>query len=171
MKLSEILQGKWLGHPLHAALVHVPVGAWIVACGLDLAWFAGWIASPIALRLAHYAVAFGLLGALVAVGPGLADWLQIKPGKPAKKIGVYHLLLNAAAAAMWGVNFVLRLDTPDAVTTPILLTSFAGTALLLVGAYLGSLMVYDQGIGVARYSKKELRQRAVRGGSRVPEES
>jgi Predicted membrane protein len=171
MKLSEFLQGKWLGHPLHAALVHVPVGAWVIACGIDIALRAGWIAGPVPLRLAHYAVAFGLLGALIAVPPGLADWLQIKPDKPAKKLGVYHLLLNAVSAILWAVNFTLRLASPDALTTPILLTSLAGTALLFAGAYLGSLMVYDHGIGVARFSKKELRQRAVRAGSRVPEES
>jgi Predicted membrane protein len=171
MKLSEILQGKWLGHPLHAALVHVPIGAWLIACAIDVVFFAGWITSPIALRLAQYAVAFGLLGALVAIPPGLADWMQIKPDKPAKKLGVYHMLFNAASAALWGVNFALRLDRPDAITAAILLTSLGGTAFLFVSAYIGSLMVYDHGIGVARFSKKELRQRAVRAGSRVPDES
>ena len=171
MKLSEFLQGKWLGHPLHAALVHVPIGAWLVACAIDVAFFADWIAGPVPLRLAQYAVAFGLLGALISIPPGLADWLQIKPDKPAKKLGVYHMLLNAASAALWGVNFALRLVHPDTITTSILLTSLGGTALLFASAYIGSLMVYDHGIGVARFSKKELRPRAVRAGSRVPDES
>ena len=40
MKLLEILQGKWLGHPLHPAIVHVPIGLWTVACQLDvIVWF------------------------------------------------------------------------------------------------------------------------------------
>ena len=41
--LKNFLQGKWLGHPLHAALVHVPVGGWLVACALDVSV---WVGSP-----------------------------------------------------------------------------------------------------------------------------
>ena len=33
MSLKDLLQGKWLGHPLHPALVHVPTGLWPAALG------------------------------------------------------------------------------------------------------------------------------------------
>lgn len=170
MKLSEFLQGKWLGHSLHAAVVHVPVGGWLVACVLDLSIYWGWTEGGEG-RLASIFVGVGLLGALIAIPPGIADWLEIKPGKPARKLGVYHMLLNVAATAAWGVNFALRLATERPVTPAILITSLAGTLLVLASAYLGSLLVFDHGIGVARFSKKEWRKRAIRDGSRVPEES
>lgn len=171
MKLIEILQGKWLGHPLHAALVHVPVGGWLVAAALDVVIAAGWSAQPVLPKLAFYAVGLGLLGAVIAAITGIAEWLAIKPGKPAKKLGVYHMILNLAAAVLFGVNFALRLENETAVTGAVLGTSISGALLVIVGAYIGSLIVFDQGIGVARYSKKEWRSRALRGGSRVPEES
>jgi uncharacterized membrane protein len=34
--IKSFLQGKWLGHPLHPALVHIPVGAWTAALIFDL---------------------------------------------------------------------------------------------------------------------------------------
>lgn len=158
---------------MHPALVHVPVGGWLVACALDVAVWAGWGGGVLA-RLALWCVGAGLVGALLAVPPGVADWMQIKKEKPAWKLGLWHMLLNLMAAIVWGVNFGLRFEARDeigfVVTMPILVTSAIGTALLLVSAYLGSLMVFDHGIGVARSSKKKWREVAIRGGARVPEE-
>jgi uncharacterized membrane protein len=173
VKLVDFLQGKWLGHPLHPAIVHVPIGGWLVACVLDLVAWSGSGGATVE-RLALWCVGVGLAGALLAVPPGVADWMQIKKEKPAWKLGLWHMLLNLAAALVWAVNFGLRFEARDelgqAVTKAILLTSLTGTALLLVSAYLGSLMVFDQGIGVARTSKKKWRAIAVRAGARVPEE-
>jgi hypothetical protein len=36
---------------------------------------------------------FGLVTALLAVPPGLADWAEIKKEKPAWKMGLYHMAL------------------------------------------------------------------------------
>ena len=33
--LKNVLHGTWLGHPLHPALTHVPLGAWTTALALD----------------------------------------------------------------------------------------------------------------------------------------
>ena len=35
-RVRDALHGVWLGHPLHPALVQVPVGAWISAAVVDL---------------------------------------------------------------------------------------------------------------------------------------
>ena len=169
VKLSEILQGKWLGHPVHAALVHIPVGSWTAACLLDIAHQAQWMTADTG-RLPTYLVGFGLLGALLAVAPGIADWLPIKKEKPAWKLGLYHMLLNVIALIVWAANFYLRLQSDAVVTNAILGTSVVGTLLVFVSGYLGSRMVFDQGTSVARHSKKEWREIARAGGSRVPEE-
>lgn len=173
MKLVEFLQGKWLGHPLHAALVHVPVGGWLVACALDVSRGAGW-GGAVNARLALWCVGAGLAGAMLAIPTGVADWSSIKKEKRAWKLGLYHMLLNLGAGLVWAVNFGLRFmrrdeAVPD-LTPAILITSIAGTLLVLVSAYIGSLMVFDHGIWVARTSKQKLRPIAVRAGSRVPEE-
>lgn len=173
VKLTDFLQGKWLGHPLHPAIVHLPIGAWVLAGALDLI---GWAGEDNAMlgRLALWCVAFGLFGALLAVPPGIADWAPIKKEKPAWKLGLYHMALNLIAAIVWAVNIGLRFegrDDPGRITTSILATSMMGTLLVLVGGYLGKLLVFDQGVSVARQSKKKWRQIAERGGARVPPEN
>lgn len=170
MKPIEILQGKWLGHPLHPALVHVPVGAWLAACLLDVINHFGPQSSAWA-RLAFYFVIAGLAMALLAVPTGIADWSGIKREKPAWKIGLYHMVVNAIAALVWCGNVGLRLrplDSSEPITRPVLLTTVVGTLLIFVSGYLGKLMVFDHGINVARESKKKWRAIAERGGARVP---
>jgi uncharacterized membrane protein len=52
-----------------------------------------------------------------------------------------------------------------------LLLSAVGTLLLIISTYLGSWMVYDQGIGIARFSKSKWRKLALAAQSNVPPES
>lgn len=163
-----------MSHPLHPAIVHVPVGGWLAACALDVTWRAGGKSATVT-ELAFWCVGFGLVGALIAVPTGVADWSGIKKEKPAWKLGLYHMALNLVAALVWAVNFGLRYTERQnaeapAITNPILGTSIVGTVLLLGSAYLGTLMVSEHGIGVARTSKKKWREIAVRGGARVPQE-
>ena len=152
MKLIEFLQGKWLGHPLHPALVHLPIGAWCAACMLDILARTSGQAIEIA-RLALYFVGAGLVVALLAVPTGIADWSGIKREKPAWKLGLWHMIVNGVAALVWCGNLGLRwraLHSAEPVTQPVLLTSILGTLLLAGSSYLGKLMVYDLGISVAR---------------------
>lgn len=170
VKLLGILQGKWLGHPVHPAIVHLPLGAWISACVLDVTGWLGWTGAATA-QLALYLVAAGLLTALAAVPTGVADWIEIKKERPAWKLGLYHMSLTLLAALIWAVNCGLRLGADKLVTTPVLITSAAGTLLVAAGGYLGSLMVFDHGVGIARHSKKQWRAIAARGGARLPDQS
>src|SRR5215208_962429 len=34
-KVADLLNGTWLGHPLHPVLTDIPVGAWIAGVTLD----------------------------------------------------------------------------------------------------------------------------------------
>ncbi len=171
VKLLEILQGKWLGHPLHPAIVHLPVGAWSMVAVLDIV---GW-SRPANSTLAYlgvYGVAVGLASALAAVPTGAADWAPIKKEKPAWKLGLYHLALNLLAAVVWAANLGLRwqaLDTAQPITAAVLVTSVTGALLVLLSGYIGSLMVFDHGVSVARQSKKKWRRIAERAGSHLPE--
>lgn len=172
MKLLDILQGQWLGHPLHPAIVHVPVGLWPMATIFDLVVYFG-PGGEVLARLAFYAVVVGLGAALLAVPTGVADWAPIKREKPAWKLGLYHLLLNLVAAIVWTINAGLRYDAfdePATINPAVLVTSIVGTLLVLVGGYLGTRLVFAYGVSVARQSKKRWRAIAVKGGAKVPEE-
>src|SRR3982074_2886934 len=137
--LLDFLKGKWLGHPLHPILVHVPMAMCPGALNFVLLW--QWnIGGNAMVRLSFYAIIFGLAATLLAVPTGLLDWSGIKKEKPAWKIGLYHMLLNLLVTLLFTVNLGLRWQTFREATTvaPIpLLLSFIGTILLIGSAYLG----------------------------------
>jgi len=167
--LKDLLQGKWLGHPLHPALVHVPTALFPAALVFDLLSFAS---GNVFVRMSLCAIGLALLVVLIAVPTGLADWSSVKPGKPARAIGRRHLLLNVLVTVLFAINLALRWDDRDTghVSIVQLLLSMIGVGLLFVSGYLGGLMVFDYGVAVARHSKKKWRAIAEAGKARLPEE-
>jgi uncharacterized membrane protein len=168
--LLDFLKGKWLKHPLHPIIVHVPMAMWPGALIFDL--LSQWqIGGNAMVRLSFYAIIFGLVASLLAVPTGLLDWTGIKKEKPAWKIGLYHMSLNLIVALLFAINLGLRLQTFREATkvegAPLLLSAI-GTLLLVASAYLGGMMVYEYGISVARMSKKKWRKIAEAGGANVP---
>ena len=168
--MKAFLQGFWLGHPLHPILVHIPTALWPAALVFDLLTRFDVGGNPL-VYTSFYAILFGLVAAAAAVPAGLADWWEIKPDRPARKLGIYHMALNALVTLLFLVNLLWRLDHRDdeSVATGPLLLSVIGVALLAVSGYLGGRMVYDYGIAVARHSEEEWRRIAEAGGARVPE--
>lgn len=150
--LKNLLQGRPLGHPLHVMLVHLPIGLLLLSFILDLTTLAAgaqWV------RPAFYTMALGVLTALLAAVPGLADYSDIRRDHPARKIATWHMILNVAAVALYAVNLIVRWPHLDAGRTgPLpLLMSLIGVGLLSVSGYLGGVMVYDDGIGVGRHRR------------------
>ena len=169
--MIEFLQGKWLKHPLHPALVHIPTALWPAAFVSDL--LSRFQNDNVWVQLAFYAILVGLVFAVLAIPTGYADWTDIKPDKPAWKLGLYHMIINAFVTLLWGINLALRLQTfQTAITVPAGLVAISGlaTLLLLVSGYLGGRMIYAYGINVARLSKKKWRGIAIEGGAAVPPE-
>ena len=167
-----ILKGKWLGHPLHPILIHIPMAMWPGALIFDL--LSQWrIGGNAMVRLSFYAIVFGLAASLLAVPTGVVDWSGIKKEKPAWKIGLYHMVLNLLVALLFAINLGLRTQTFREATrvagTPLLL-SVVGTVLLIGSAYLGGMMTYTYGISVARMSKDKWCKIAEAGGANVPPE-
>jgi len=125
------------------------------------------------VRLSFYAIIFGLAAALLAAPTGLVDWSGIKKGKPAWKIGLYHMSLNLIVTLLFAVNLGLRWqtfgDASEVARIPLLLSA-VGTLILISSAYLGGRMVYEYGISVARMSKKKWRKLAAAGGANLPPE-
>ena len=171
MSIKGLLGGKWLGHPLHPAIVHVPTGLWPAALIFDLVNYFGPAANSL-VRTAVACIALGLLAALAAIPTGLADWWEIKPEKPARKLGWWHMGLNVVVFALMAISLGLRcragLDVARVAATPMLLT-VAANIVLFVSGYLGGRMAYEHGISVARLSKQKWRQIARDGHAHVPQ--
>src|SRR5436190_21963082 len=129
LMIIDLLKGKWLGHPLHPILVHVPMAVWPAALLFDLLSRAGIGGNAIA-RTSFFAIGFGLVVALFALPTGIVDWWGIKREKPAWKIGLWHMLLNAVVLVLFAINFILRLRTyreAGSVSDAPLILSIAGT--------------------------------------------
>ena len=168
--LLDFLKGKWLKHPLHPIIVHVPMAMWPSALIFDL--LSRWNGN-VMVRLSFYAIIFGLAASLLAVPSGVVDWSGVKKEKPAWKIGLYHMILNLVVALLFAINLGLRIHTfreAIIVAGAPLALSIIGTVLLIGSAYLGGLMVYDYGISVGRMSKKKWRGIAKAGGANLPAE-
>lgn len=170
--LKDFLQGKWLGHPLHPALVHVPTGLFPAALVFDLISLSG-DGNVVATRCAFWSIAIGLVVALAAAPTGVADWWEIKRGKPAYTVGLFHAAMNVIVIVLMAISLWLRwrhgISAAQAPGHAIAL-SIIGNVVLFVSGYIGGRMVFNHGIGVARMSKKKWRNIAREGHARLPVE-
>ena len=173
ISLKDIFQGKWLGHPLHPALVHVPTGLFPAALLFDVLGLSGDNAEIFG-RCAFWAIAVGIIGAIAAAPAGVADWWEIKSGKPAHRLGLIHMVMNVAVLALMALSLYLRWRNPNenswTPTANAILTNAIGNLLLAISGYIGGRMVFDKGIGVARLSKSKWAKIARAGHARMPVE-
>jgi nitrite reductase/ring-hydroxylating ferredoxin subunit/uncharacterized membrane protein len=95
-RLHNLLDGTWLGVPLHPALSDVPVGAWTSAVTLDLV--AALTRSEAANTAADGALGVGIAAALPAAATGTADSRDLIGEE--RRIATVHALLNVAGLAL-----------------------------------------------------------------------
>lgn len=152
--LKAIVQGKPFGHPVHPALVHFPIGLFILSLVLDIASYA-WEDSTNLVRASFYAMATGFGIGLLVIVAGFADRSDIRLDHPARKTVNLHMTLNLTAMGLYAINLFLRVGQLDRDTIPLvpLLLSLVGVGIILVSGYLGGTMVYDDGIGVGRHRR------------------
>ena len=138
--IKNALHGTWFGHPLHPALVAIPLGAWTVAAILDSM-------ESLSGRKelgagADAAVAIGIAGALGSAITGATDWSETD-GR-GKTIGLLHGLLNLTATALYTTSlFMRRKQRSNAVALSML-----GFAISSAAGYLGGHLVFGEQIGV-----------------------
>src|SRR6266849_94970 len=143
-RLKSLLNGTWLGHPLHPVITDVPVTAWMLTAVFDIIWL---IAHPTwAAYGAFVAVIVGLLGALGAIVTGLTDWSDTYGAE--RRVGFNHALFNACATILYLVSFILRLLAGPGDGIAAVIPGFVGLASVLYAAYLGGDMVFAKGTGV-----------------------
>lgn len=139
--VANFLHGVWLGHPLHPALVSIPIGAWSVAAVLDGVEVAS--GRRELAPAADMAVGMGLLGALASAAAGLADW-QHTSGEP-RRVGVVHALLNTGATALYAASWIARRRGRRGAGRGL---ASVGYAVANASAYFGGHLVYGERIGV-----------------------
>lgn len=144
-RARDALHGRWLGHPLHPALVTIPIGSWTLALGLDLLGMLGLLAERRTAHAADTALKAGAAGAVAAAAAGLADW-QYTEGRE-RRIGLVHALANGAALALTLGSIRLRARGRRREGRA---ASAAGWVCMAAGGYLGGHLVYRRRVGVDR---------------------
>jgi nitrite reductase/ring-hydroxylating ferredoxin subunit len=142
--VRDVLDGVWLGTPLHPALTDVPLGAWTAAAALDL----------VGHEAADEALAVGVLAALPAALTGLNDWSHLK-GEP-ERLGVRHALLNSAALVLNVGSLALRRGGHRRIARVLSGAGFLGT---LYSAHLGGRLSFGLGVRVNRTAFEHPRDR------------
>ncbi|HEU0287046.1 MAG TPA: DUF2231 domain-containing protein [Nocardioidaceae bacterium] len=139
------------GHPLHPALVAIPIGAWVGSVVLDIASrFVDDQAT--ASHAAWWLLGLGVLGALAAGSIGFFDFVGIAPHTRAWRIGLIHLSCTLSATTLFAIAWVLRRDQPapaDGTSYGYLALSLVALAVLTVGGFLGGELAYRYGVRVA----------------------
>lgn len=140
-----------LGHPVHQVLVAIPLGLFVIAVLFDIIT----AFRPIeALAIASYwNLVAGVIGALLAAVFGSIDWTKIPKHTRARRLGIYHALVNVIATVAFAGAVALRWDADSYfVTTAALLLELAGFVIVGVGGWMGGELVDRLGIGVHEHA-------------------
>jgi nitrite reductase/ring-hydroxylating ferredoxin subunit/uncharacterized membrane protein len=134
-RVRDVLHGVWLGHPLHPAMVQVPVGAWVSAAILD--------ALPGQQAAATTLVAVGTAGAVPAAVAGANDWASLS--REQRRVGLVHGAANTVALGLYGASLAARLRGRHTTGRSL---GYLGLMVAGASAYLGGHLSYSLGAGV-----------------------
>ncbi len=148
--VSALLAGPY-GHPYHPMLVTVPIGAWVISLGFDIA---SQLASKpgFLAQASEWLIAAGVFGAVAAGLAGLLDLVVIPPGTAAFRTACTHMCVNLVLIFTYAGNFAWRYRSHSrggAVDLRMLALSGASVAALAVSGYLGGKLTYRYGVRVA----------------------
>ena len=148
--VSALLAGPY-GHPFHPMLVTVPIGAWFVSLGFDIA--SHLVSNPGFLaRGSQWLIAVGVVGAIAAGLVGFLDLAAIPGGTVAFRTACTHMSINLLVTTGYAANFAWRYhehaDRASVGAGMIALSASCATALSVSG-YLGGKLTYRYGVRVA----------------------
>lgn len=166
--VRDLLNGRWLGHPLHAVLTDAPIGILFLVVVFDV------LGEPAA---AAWALGVGILAMLAAALAGSADYADTD-GR-ARERATLHSTLMVLALVLYVISLFLRLGG-EGVLDPVPATagwlSVASFLILSAGAYVGGDVVYLLGNMVNRHAFRgsgtkwiALEPAEVDGDGRIPE--
>lgn len=138
-----------LGHPLHPMLVMFPTALLPVALIFDLVHLA--TGNALWWSISFWTLLAGVVGALLAILPGLLDYGVIPRGTEARRIATQHMVTGLTLTAISLVSLLTR----DFGRVPHTLNAWIPVGLLLVAngalvlqGWWGGELVYRHAVGV-----------------------
>jgi nitrite reductase/ring-hydroxylating ferredoxin subunit/uncharacterized membrane protein len=138
--IKDLLNGTWLGHPVHSAATDLPIGALTVAIVLELV--GQHTAADIALVVAVVSIA----GSVVT---GLADYTDVDG--TARMRATVHATVMLISLVLFVVSLLMRSGNPADRSLPTILV-LLGFATISLGAAIGGDLVYLIGTNVNRHA-------------------
>lgn len=142
--VRNVLDGVWLGAPLHPALTDVPLGAWSAAAALDV----------LGSEAADEVLAVGVLAAVPAAVTGLNDWSHLR-AEP-RRLGIVHALVNSGALLLNIGSLALRRRGNRDAARVLSGIGFLGT---LYSAHIGGQLSFGYGVRVDHTAFEHPRER------------
>jgi nitrite reductase/ring-hydroxylating ferredoxin subunit/uncharacterized membrane protein len=138
--IQHFLNGTWLGHPVHAVVTDVPVGALTVSI----------VADVLSLhQAADVAMVLGVLAMVAAAVTGLADYAEVDG------IGRYratvHGTIMVVTLVLYLVSLAIRAGNPPD-RLPAVVIALVAYLLLSLGAAIGGDLVFLIGTHVDRHA-------------------
>jgi len=139
-----------LGHPIHPALVAIPIGlvVWTLAADIiylardhDRMWY----------DIAFWTGIAAIIGMLIAALPGFGDYFTMAVKSDARDMATAHMVLNLSTLALYFVAMLLMLDsgaTDGGRLALVVVLHAVGTGLLGLSGWLGGEMVYRHHLAV-----------------------
>jgi nitrite reductase/ring-hydroxylating ferredoxin subunit len=141
--VRNVLDGVWLGAPLHPALTDVPLGSWSAAAtfdALDLLRGEDSLADA-----ADAALALGVLAAVPAALSGINDWSYLRGDS--KRVGTVHALVNTTGLVLNIASLALRRSGSRDLGRLMSGVAYGGA---LFAAHLGGELSFGLGVRVNR---------------------
>ncbi len=140
--VATLLHGnEWLGHPMHAIVITLPVGAWSVSGWYDLrSCFSD---DPRFDAAADASLRVGIIGALLAAATGAAQYLDTR-GSVRRETSL-HAVLNNAALGLYVGSWAARRRGRRRLGRVL---ATVGHSVVGVSGYLGGDIAYRHGVGV-----------------------
>ncbi len=143
-------------HPIHPALVTIPIGSFVLALIGDIAtsvthdqfWY----------TFAYYCVGIGILSGLLAAVFGLIDYFSVRMSARGKNLATIHLVLNVIAIVLYIVDWYERRDNRAFLSSgwaAVMALEIAALVILSISGWIGGEMAYIHKVGVVENADLE----------------
>ena len=149
-------------HPIHPAIVVIPIGAWFATLVGDVAYTM--TRDPFWYQFAFWTMLIGILGALGAALFGFIDYFGVRMSEAGHRVARAHMLINLCVVVSYAFNLWLRWDGAALLTTapgrwPMAMwLEILTFAVLGFSGWLGGELSFRHKVGVSEHDDPEARE-------------
>jgi uncharacterized membrane protein len=143
-------------HPLHPALVALPIGAFTLTLVGDVAH--AWTQMEFWYAFSFVCLGFGIVTALLAAAAGFVDYFGVKMSTEGFRVARIHMVLNLTCVALYTLNWLLRRNghaLHSSLWTLVFGLEVVTFLALGVSGWLGGRIAFEHKVGVVENADPE----------------